>query len=62
MQLDIDGSFAVVTFRSGSFDGPILFAQPGTGLGDTTDTFVSLGEVVGGKVSFEEFSVDLYTP
>ena len=64
LEFAIDGSQGNVTVRSTSHEGPVLFALSTNNIPDPPagNTFVTIGEVVGGTVAVEDFVVEQYLP
>jgi hypothetical protein len=65
VQFDVDENFGVVTFRSGSFEGPVQFAFGATDIPDPPDanTYVSIGNTwMPSTLNIDEFSVEQYAP
>ena len=65
VQFDVDGSHAVTTMRSGSFDGPVLFAFAADDIADApnTDQRLTIGNTWSpAALSIEEFVVEQYAP
>lgn len=65
VQFDVDERNAVVTVRSGSFDGPAVFAYDTTGIIDapSTDRYVKVSNPWSpSSVAVEDLTVERYTP
>jgi len=64
LETDVDGNFAATTFRSGSYDGPVLFtfSTEHTPDAPSANTFVTIGDAIGSPSQVDDFSVEQYAP